>query len=133
MKRQLIAVLLKAHRPDLANAVARVVTAARKLDSKTRQKANSDLSKAGLDGNGRFKRIGEGLNAIAKVLSRHGLEEDAVFSADLFRGQKGRRTFEIAFSNADDPFSPETIDNSLLVVQWHQFETGAYEILAYLS
>lgn len=134
MKRQVIAALLKAARPDLANVVAHVVTAERKLDRKTQQKVNQDLIKAGLDGNGRFRRVGEALNTIAKVLDRNGLQQDDVFSADLFRGDKGNRTFAIAYSNPDDPFSPETVGNSMLVVQWHLFEeTGQYEVLAYLS
>jgi hypothetical protein len=134
MKRQVIAALLKAARPDLANVVAHVVTAERKLDRTTQQKVNKELIKAGLDGNGRFRKIGEAIAAIAKVFGRHGLEEDDVFNADLFRGNDGRRTFGIAYSNADDPFSPEAIGNSMLVIQWHLFEeTGQYEVIAYLS
>jgi hypothetical protein len=133
MKRQIIATLLKASRPDLANVVAGVVTAGRKLDRGTQQKVNKDLIKAGLDGNGRFKRIGEALNAIAKVLDKHGLQQDDVFSADLFRDNKGQRTFAIAYSNPDDPFSPETVDNSLLVVQWYELQPGMLEVVSYLS
>ena len=137
MKRQIISTLLKAHRPDLANAVAHTVTAGRKLDAKTRQQANRDLIKAGLDGNGRFKRIGEALNAIARVLERHGIEQDDVFSADRFRAPKGHQTFAIAFSNRDDPFSPETVDNSMLVIQWYRYDgrlgEDLFEVLAYLS
>lgn len=108
------------------------ITAGRKLDRGLQQKVNKDLTKAGLDGNGRFKRIGEALNAIAKVLEKHGLQQDDVFSADLFRGSKGNRTFAIAFST-DDPFSPETIENSLLVVQWYELQPGMLEVLSYLS
>lgn len=134
MKRQVIATLLSASRPDLANVVARVVTAGRKLDRKTQQKVNQDLIRAGLDGNGRFRRIGEAIGAITKVLGRHGLEEDDVFNADLFRDDSGRRTFAIAYSNPDDPFSPESVGNSLLVIQWHRFEeTDQLEVISYLS
>lgn len=133
MKRQVIATLLKASRPDLANIVARVVTAGRKLDRRTQQKVNQDLIKSGLDGNGRFKRIGEALNTIAKVLDKNGLQQDDVFSADLFRDNKGHRTFAIAYANPDDPFSPETVDNSLLVVQWYELQPGMYEVVSYLS
>jgi len=133
MKRQIIRTLLRAKRPDLANAVAHVVVAGRKLDSKTRQQANADLAKAGLDGNGRFRRIGEALNTIAKVLDGHSIQQDDVFSANLFRGDKGQRTFAVAFSNPDDPFSPETIDNSMLVIQWFEHAPGRIEVLTYLS
>ena len=101
---------------------------------KTQQKVNQDLTKAGLDGNGRFRRIGEAIGAIAKVLGRHGLEEDDVFNVDLFRGNDGRRTFAIAYSNPDDPFSPESVGNSMLVIQWHRFEeTDQLEVISYLS
>lgn len=133
MKREVIEVLLRQDRPDLANVVAHTVTAGRKLDSGTRQKANAALGKAGLDGNGRFRRIGEALNTIAKVLERFGLQQDDVFDANLFRGPKGNRTFAIAFANPDDPFSPETVDNSMLVVQWFEHRPGVLEVLSYLS
>ena len=73
------------------------------------------------------------MNAIAKVLERHGIQQDEVFSANLFRDDKGHRTFEVAYQNPDDPFSPETIDNALLVIQWYRLDNDAYDVVSYLS
>jgi len=141
LRRAVIGTLLRAGRRDLAQAVAahhrsvkkKSVQAARKLDSRTRQQVNADLSKAGLDGNGRFRKIGEALNVIAKVLNRHGIQQDQVFSANLFRDDHGQRTFDVAFSNPSDSFSPESIGNSMLVIQWQQLRPDTFEVLSYLS
>lgn len=116
------------------SARASVTTADAKLSSSLRSKVNKDLIKAGLDGNGRFRKVGEAINAASGVLQKHGLEEDDVFNADRFRGDSGRATFNMAFTNIEDPFSPEQISNSMLVVQWHFFaETTKYEVLMYMS
>lgn len=115
-------------------AEAGKVTADAKLSSSLKSKINRDLIKAGLDGNGRFRKVGEAINVASGVFQKHGLEEDDVFSADRLRGPDGRATFNMAFTNVEDPFSPEPISNSMLVVQWHFFEeTGQYEVLMYLS
>lgn len=134
MKRQIIRTLIGADRIDLANAVARsLAIAGRNLDRKTREAVNLDLDKAGLGGRGRYRKVGEALNVIAKVLSRHDIQQDDSFDANLFRDDKGYRTFGIAFSNPDDPFSPEFIGNSMLVVSWTLLRPGSYEVVSYLS
>lgn len=109
------------------------VEAVTNIKSGPRQKVNADLRKKGLEGNGRFRSISHGLSTIHDVMGKHGLELDDVFSADLFRGPKGDRTFHIAFSNPQDSFSPVSIHNSLLKIQWHRHDNGRYEMLAYLS
>ena len=136
MNRAIVTTLLKAKRPDLARAVvAATVTVAadRKLDRALRERVNSDLARAGFDGNGRFRSIGQALNKLSGILQKHGIEEDDVYSADLFRGDQGHRTFNIAFSNPDDAFSPQAIGNSMLTIQWFQHRAGALEVLSYLS
>lgn len=133
-QKQVIKAMLEAGRPDLANHVAKMTTAGAKLSSSLKSKINKDLIKAGLDGNGRFRKVGEAISVAAEVFQKHGLEEDDVFSADRLRGPDGRATFHMAFTNVEDPFSPEPISNSMLVVQWHFFEeTSKYEVLMYLS
>jgi predicted DNA-binding WGR domain protein len=104
-----------------------------KLDSRTRQGINTALMRNGLDGNKPFPRIGGALNKIAEVLDTFGFEQADVFSADRFRGDSGRATFDIAKSNPDDSFSPMMVSNSMLVVTWHKFDTGNYEVIAMLS
>lgn len=113
---------------------ARAATAGSKLATSLKSKINRDLIKAGLDGNGRFRKVGEAINVASGVLQKHGLEEDDVFSADRLSGPDGHATFNMAFSNSEDPFSPDPISNSMLVVQWHFFaETSRYEVLMYMS
>ena len=114
-----------------------IITATRgeRLDSGVRRKINADLVRRGMDGNGRFRKIGEALGVISEVIGKHGLEPDTVFSADYFRRDDGQQSFDLAFSNPSDPFSPVPVSNSMLVIQWHKFvdTTGNYEIVAYLS
>lgn len=104
-----------------------------KLDKKIKSKANADLEAQGLDGNKSFRSIGQGINAITGVLEKHGIELDDVPSADLFRGDDGRRTLHLAWTNKDDAFSPKSISNSMLAFQWHKHQSGNYELIAYLS
>lgn len=128
-QRQILATLIKAGRRDLAR---RLVCGGRALPSSLRKKVNVSFGKVGLDGNGRFGRIGEGLGKIAEVLNRHGLQQGDVFNAHMFSGPSGHRTFDIEFTT-DDPFAPDPITNSMLVVQWYQHGPGSVEVLAYLS
>ena len=100
---------------------------------KLKDKMNDALNKSGLDGNKSFESIGKAINAITAVLSTGGMELDDVPSADLFKGAQGRRTFRIAKSNTDDPFSPESLDNTMLVIQWYTHASGNKEVTAYLS
>ena len=48
-------------------------------------------------------------------------------------GPTGRSLIHLAFSNKKDPFSPTSIENSALAFYWHRFETGKYEVVAYVS
>lgn len=105
----------------------------RRLDSASRREGNAALRKAGFDGNGRFRRIGEALASAFKVLSRIGIEQDEVLNMGAFMGDSGARTIDLAFSNPDDPFSPEPISNSVLHFSWTELDSGALEVIAYLS
>ncbi len=91
------------------------------------------MERAGLDGNQPFRSVGSGLAAIGEVLSKHGLEWDTTLSSHLFRGEAGRRTLDIAFSNPADSFSPTSISNSMVALTWHQHQSGNFEVIAYLS
>lgn len=128
---------LRVYRPELAKGVstlaARVAGVTQKLPSSLRQKINGDLSRHGLDGNIRFRSVGEGLARIGSVLSQYGIEWDDTMNSHLFMGNEGRRTLDIAFTNQEDSFSPIPISNSMVALSWYKTETDKYEVTAYLS
>ena len=104
-----------------------------KLDSATRRAGNKFLHQAGFDGNGRFRSIGKALNEAFDALAKVGIEQDTTLSAHLFQDKSGSRPLDIAFSNKEDPFSPETITNSFLHFSWTELSKDRYEVVAYLS
>lgn len=101
--------------------------------NKARAKTNDSLNSAGLDGNKSFRTFGAAMNAITAALDKNGLELDDVPSADLFKGDSGRRTLRVAWSNPDDVMSPESIENTMISIQWSKHQSGNYEVTAYLS
>lgn len=105
-----------------------------RLEKPLQQKINVKLSRVGLDGNGRYRSIGMALSAASTVLEDFGIEPDDVFSANRFREDTGHTSFYLAFSNAEDAFSPVgPISNSMLAIQWTKLDEGRYEVIAYLS
>lgn len=105
-----------------------------KLDASLRRKINSQLSRAGLDGNGRWDRPEGGYVKALDVLSEFGIELGEVVSSHLFRRSSGTLNIEIAFTNPSDPFSPTQIRNSMLSLTYTEVgDGGRYETLAYLS
>lgn len=105
----------------------------RRLDSGDQREGNALLRRAGLDGNGRFRKVGEALTVAFDVLSKLGIEQDEILSAHKFSGESGSTTIELAFSNPDDAFSPENISNSVLAFSWTELVKGRFEVVAYLS
>lgn len=104
-----------------------------RLDSNVKRSVSRDFQRAGLDGNGSFQEVGDGIRAAFDVLEKYGIDPDTVLNSHLFMGDHGRRTLEIAFHNPVDPFSPVPIKNSVLVFSWYCRESGNFEILCYLS
>jgi hypothetical protein len=109
------------------------VAATVKLEKDVIQKANAALRRAGLDGNKRFRKIGEALSKIFSVLSEYGIEPDETLNAHKFPENKGVATVYIAMSNKDDAFSPTTISNSMVSLSWEELSPGKVEVIAYLS
>lgn len=103
-----------------------------KLEKVDRLDINKTLNKAGFDGNGRFKSVGESHNILAGVLEESGIEFDEVLSAWSYKEPKGRKTIKVAFQT-DDPFWPVSITNSHLAFSWFEVSPNKYEILVYLS
>lgn len=106
-----------------------------RLSAAAKRKINADLIAAGFDGNGRFKTMTAALSTLKGVLSKHGIEEDEVFSADRFRYPSGQESFRVAFSNREEPMSPQSIDNASISWQWHRHKdtTDLYEIVSYVG
>jgi len=114
---------------ELAEAVRPTVY---RLTPKERKAINDALRKAGADGNGRFRSIGQALNAVHEVLNDAGFEWGQVTSADLFREPSGRRPLDIA-KRTDDPFAPLEVANSSLSFGWTELRPDVYEVVAYLG
>ena len=131
-KKEVIATLLQAGKPELANA-ASLIVASQRLDSSLRGKVNKGFIAKKLDGNGRFRSLSHGLGIIAEVLGEHGLQQGEVFTADHFREPSGQKTFDLEFINPDDSFSPTPVSNSMIAVQWHTHDNGQFEFVVYLS
>jgi len=113
-----------------------------KIKTKEKKKINEAFRKAGLDGNGRFKKIDHGISKINEILADHDFELDEVTSSDRFMEDKGRQEFKIARKKHKDPHSPTPIKNSLVAFSWHLMsekkvtdvvKDKTFEILAYLS
>jgi len=103
------------------------------LDSGVRVKANQVFNRIGLDGNGRFRKVGEALSKAFEALAKLGIEPGEVLSAHKFSGSKGSYSIDLAFGNALDPFSPTSISNSTLFLQWQELSPGRFEVVGYLS
>jgi hypothetical protein len=103
-----------------------------RLDRAVRQQANKALIRKGLDGNGRFTKIGQALGVAFRVLGEFGIDPDEVLSADRHRAPSGTWPIQLAFSNPEDSFSPVPIRNSVLHFAWTDLG-GKFEVVAYLS
>lgn len=114
-----------------------------KLTARERIKLSREFAKAGLDGNGRFKTVGEGISKIAHVLNKCGFDLDVVsndievasahHNSDYAEGQR-QLTFRRSIAEGADPFSEkEEISNSRIAMSWHSKRQHGFEILAYAS
>ncbi len=91
---------------------------------------NDSIARAGLDGNGRFEKVGAAFSAAVEVMRRHGVEIAETVS--LLETDQGRCTVRIAMSNPADAFSPTEIKNSVLSLQWTRLD-ARFEVVGYLS
>lgn len=104
-----------------------------KLDSTTRRRINQALVRVGLDGNGTFRKPGEGVAAALGILADFDIQQDEIINSSLFVHQENRIQIDLAFSNLEDAFSPTPISNSLLVITYYQRQSGNYEVTAMVS
>jgi len=101
------------------------------LANVVRQRINTSLIRAGMDGNRRFRSTGAALNSVAEVLQDFLIEWDQVISASDVSGDSGRLSIALA-SKTGDPFSPGSIRNTALSFHWTTLGTGV-EAVAYLG
>lgn len=97
------------------------------------------FNKVGLDGNGRFQSVSQGLRAVTDALSSLGFNLDMV-TGDMVLGEKGQRQLSFRRTNdpGADPFTEKPmIKNSRIAFVWENLSgegaTPRYEILAYPS
>lgn len=99
-------------------------TAASRLDRSTQTAINKDLSRIGLDGNGRFRKPGEALGVASKVLGSYGIEFLDPFT-QVFNSE-GRSAAHLVKDG-------DVITNTMFAYQWTEIAPGRYEVTAYLS
>jgi hypothetical protein len=117
----------------VASAFARKA-AGERLDRSLRQKINRAMERKGLDGNGRFRKPEEGYSRAVDVMQEHGIELDEVVSSHLFSPRpSGTVTADIALTNEADRFSPVSLSNSMLYLQYTEVSDDRFEVVAYLS
>ena len=117
----------------VASAFARKA-AGERLDRSLRQKINKAMERKGLDGNGRFRKPEEGYSRAVEVMQDHGIELDEVVSSHLFNPRpSGTVKADIALTNEADRFSPVSITNSMLYLQYTEVSDDRFEVVAYLS
>jgi len=119
---------------DLRNEVD--VTEAKKperLKPALRNKVTQAFNKAGLDGNGRFQKPEQGYARAVDIMGDFGIEIDGIPNSHSFKGDEGRFSVDIAWTNKADLFSPESIPNSMLVGTFYKHRENQFEVLCYLS
>ena len=105
-----------------------------RLDRGLREKANAKMRRVGLDGNGRFRKPEEGYSRAVEVMQDHGIELDEVVSSHLFSPRpSGTVKADIALTNEADRFSPVSLSNSILYLQYTEVSDDRFEVVAYLS
>lgn len=107
-------------------------TASARLLPALKREINKQLIREGFGGSGRWRKPEQGYAKALEVLSKFDIELDTVVSSHLFNRPQGFITVDVAFTNEEDPFSPESISNSILRLDWTDVGNG-YEIIGYMS
>lgn len=122
-------------RPVLAAMKESGVVGTATLTATEKRRVNSEFRRNGLDGNGRFRSVGEALSVIASIMRDydigllHGMYDNYAYTQEV-----GSHTEIIARMLDDRGELLEEVTNSLLAIQWHEFKGRQLtEVVAYLS
>jgi hypothetical protein len=119
---------------DLFRALDETVTVVPRLKSPLKKKLNNALSRI-VPGQ---PMRGIPLSAIAKAFLKLGVvlvQEDGTEWSGIITGSDGEAKIDLApvESGAGDPPMYQPYSNTWLVLTWHRFGTGRYEVVAYVS
>lgn len=113
-----------------------------KITTAMRNKINARFAgrAEGLDGNKSWPKAEHGYAHALDVLRDYKIELDGVVNSMSFKPLSGTVRVNLAFTNAEDPFSPTPIENTMLIVSFaprgyegaDRTETR-FEVIAYLS
>lgn len=130
------------HKVEDSKVVKEATDSLARLNTRDRIKISQAFGKAGLDGNGRFKTVGEGISKISQVLDKCGYSLDMI-SNDIEVAQahhreefnEGQRqlTFRKKNETEDAYHEHPEIENSVIAMSWHSKGKHGFEILAYPS
>lgn len=102
------------------------------MPESVRDAINAELARD-VGGTVHFRSIGAAVAKCAEILARYGYEWGQVINSLTFLRDTGHTSFEIARTNTRDLFSPAQVDDVALAFQWHKFDTGNVEVVAYVS
>lgn len=121
---------------ELDTSDAKSSSAMRRLLPKEKTIINRGLIKAGLDGNHPFASQSQAIHAIAPALQAAGFNL-ALVTGDELMGKSGSRKLSFSRQDPTDPRGDKEhqreIANSVIMVSWHQFQSGNFEVTAYAS
>ena len=104
---------------------------ASKISTTIRNKVNDYLAEIGRQPLDKIP-----LNDIDKMLRQYGyllVNEDGTEWSGFLTGREGRANIDIGvFSSPKDGMYP-MVGNAMLVLTWHKFATGRWEVVAYIS
>lgn len=123
----------QAAKETVRHALGKPAGANNTLPNTIRHRINEDMARAGLDGNGNFRGPGHGVATAFDVLHPYGISVQTMVSGHDVATKNGRITIPVGYPVADMFMPPIEIVNSVLVMTWHQRESGNYEIVAYMS
>jgi hypothetical protein len=105
-----------------------------KIPAQTRIRVNDALTRAGLDGNGRFGSPTEAFSKAGDVLKSFGIWLEAgAYSWALNNYENFRTSFEVSWIVDDATGGNVLIENSELFMTWYKFRDEVFEAIAYLS
>jgi hypothetical protein len=104
-----------------------------RIEPALREKINDALDRAGFGGGRKFLTVGAALSSAFSVLGKFGIEMDTVLNSWFFRKKEGTMSIELAFTNEEDSFAPQSISENLLFFQWAELIEDRFEVIAYVS